>query len=72
MAGDSRYLHAILARARGIREDDPDAIRASVAVLDGCAARYQAARSRYLLGGSERDRALEVFAELRAVPADED
>ena len=51
MAGDSRYLTAILMRADGIHDADDELIRKSATILDGCGARYQAARSRWLLGG---------------------
>ena len=70
MSGDSRYLRALVTRAEGIHGQDDERIREALATFDGCEARYQAARSRWLLGGAERDRALEVFASLR-VPAPE-
>ena len=68
MAGDSRYLQAILMRADGIHDGDDEQIRKSAAVLDDCGARYQAARSRWLLEGPEHEAALAVFEALRAVP----
>jgi class 3 adenylate cyclase/tetratricopeptide (TPR) repeat protein len=72
MAGDSRYLQALMTRAAGIHENSQEAIRKSVEVLDECGAVYQAARSRWLLGGKDRERALEVFDSLGAVRPDEE
>jgi len=71
MAGDSRYLQAILMRAGGLHDGDDELIRRSATTLEKCGARYQAARSRWLLGGPEGEAALEVFAELRAVAPSE-
>jgi hypothetical protein len=62
--GDHRGGAAVLLRARGLLTGDEKLLRESLAVFEQIECPYQAARSGWLLGGQERERARERFAAL--------
>jgi hypothetical protein len=69
--GQDPYARGILLRARGLHEGDESLIRDSLATLEETGSPFQAARTGWLLGGDERDRAAETFERLGAtLPAD--
>jgi hypothetical protein len=53
-------------RARGLREDDEEQIRGALSLFVEVECPYQAARTRWLLGGTEREAAERGFAALGA------
>ena len=65
--GDNRYAQGLLKRAEGIHRDDPGMLRASLEQFEETECPYQAARSGWLLGGEERERARATFEGLGAV-----
>jgi hypothetical protein len=65
-AGDSPYARALVVRARGILEGDDMLLRDALATFERIECPYQAARTRWLLGGDERGRAEEAFTNLGA------
>src|SRR5262249_29709608 len=64
--GEHRYGYAILLRAKGIRAGDDALLRESMELFGELECRYQEARSGWMLGGEERDRAAETFERLGA------
>ena len=66
--GDHRAAHGVLLRARGILAGDEALLRESLDVFEEVECPYQAARSGWLLGGEERERAGERFAALGTGP----
>ncbi len=68
MAGDSRYLRALLLRAEAIFDNSELPLREAMAEFDSCGARYQVARTAWMLGGPDRERALQGFESLRVPP----
>jgi class 3 adenylate cyclase len=62
--GDHRAAQGVLLRARGLLAADEALLRESLAVFEQIECPYQAARSGWLLGGQERERARERFAAL--------
>jgi hypothetical protein len=69
--GDHCYARGVLLRARGLHHDSEDSLREALALFEEIECSYQAARTRWLLGGTERDEAERSFAALGAtLPAD--
>ena len=69
--GEHRYGLGILQRATGIHSEDDGPVRESLELFRKLECPYQTARSGWLLGGSERDEAAELFGRLGATqPAD--
>jgi hypothetical protein len=69
--GQDRYARAILLRAKGLHASDESLLRESKALFEEMACPFQAARSGWLLGGSDREQAAETFTRLEAtLPAD--
>ncbi len=62
----SPYLQGVVERARGIANDDEDSLRRALAFFEGCGARLDIARTLWLLGGDDRNRAREIYAELKS------
>ena len=54
MIGDHRYARGVLLRAKGLRDDDEEAIREALSLFVDIECPYQAARTGCLLGGSAR------------------
>jgi class 3 adenylate cyclase/tetratricopeptide (TPR) repeat protein len=65
-AGDSPHARALVVRARGILDGDETLLRDALATFERIECPYQAARTRWLLGGDERERAEETFRKLGA------
>jgi class 3 adenylate cyclase len=65
-AGDNIHARALVARAWGLLETDEQRLREALATFDRIECPYQAARTRWLLGGDERARAEETFRKLGA------
>lgn len=65
--GDNRYAVALMTRARGALESDREAIRDALSMLEELECPYQEARTGWMLGGPERERAEETFTKLEAV-----
>jgi class 3 adenylate cyclase/tetratricopeptide (TPR) repeat protein len=69
--GQDVYARAILLRARGQDGSDEELLRESKALFDQMGCPFQAARTGWLLGGSEREQAKATFERLGAtLPAD--
>jgi tetratricopeptide (TPR) repeat protein len=69
--GQDRYARGILLRARGLLGGDESLLRESKALFEEMSCPFQAARTGWLLGGEERERAKQVFERLGATePAD--
>jgi hypothetical protein len=69
--GEQPYARAITLRARGQHTADRELIERARAIFAQLGCPYQEARTSWLLGGAERDRAAETFERLRAlVPAE--
>ncbi len=69
--GDHRYARGVLMRARGLRDDDADLLREALSLFVEVECPYQAARTGWLLGGDDRDRAKRSFETLGAtLPTD--
>jgi class 3 adenylate cyclase len=66
--GEHRYALGILLRAKSIRSGDPAPLRESLEVFSQLDCPYQAARSGWLLGGEDRERAKEKLERLGATP----
>jgi hypothetical protein len=66
--GQDRYAEAILLRVKGIQGSDESLLRASKDRFEQMECPFQAARSGWLLGGADRERAREVFERLGATP----
>ena len=66
--GDHRAAQGILLRARGMTTRDEALLRESLALFEEIGCPYQAARSGWLLGDEERERARERFAALGTGP----
>jgi class 3 adenylate cyclase len=65
--GENPYARALLWRAEGFHLGDEALLRASLESFEGMECPYQAARSGWLLGDGERERARAIFEGLRAV-----
>jgi class 3 adenylate cyclase/tetratricopeptide (TPR) repeat protein len=69
--GEHRYGLGILLRAKGIRNGDEATLRESLDLFKELDCPYQAGRSGWLLGGSDREEAERTFESLGAtLPAD--
>ena len=69
--GQDRYARAILFRAKGLHGSDESLLRESKARFEEMECPFQAARTAWLLGGSDRDQATRTFERLGAtLPAD--
>jgi class 3 adenylate cyclase/tetratricopeptide (TPR) repeat protein len=68
--GDHRYARGVLLRARGIREDSEEQLREGLSVFEEIECPYQAARTRWLLGGADRAEAERGFEALGATLPD--
>jgi hypothetical protein len=69
--GQDRYAHAILLRAKGLHGSDESLLRESKARFEEMECPFQAARTGWLLGGSDREQAKGTFERLGAtLPAD--
>jgi class 3 adenylate cyclase/tetratricopeptide (TPR) repeat protein len=69
--GQDRYARGILLRARGLQVGHEDLLRESKTLFEQMECPFQAARSGWLLGGEDRERATETFERLGATsPAD--
>jgi hypothetical protein len=69
--GQDRYASAILVRAKGLRDSDESLLRESKALFEEMECPFQAARTGWLLGGMDRERAMHTFERLGAtLPAD--
>ena len=64
---DDRFAAALRLRAEAILGDDEARMREALATFDEVECVFEGARTRWLLGGSERDRAAETFAKLGAL-----
>ena len=64
---DDRFAAALRLRAEAILGDDEARMREALATFDEIECVFEGARTRWLLGGSERDRAAETFAKLGAL-----
>ena len=64
--GDNPYAGAITTRALGLREKDEGRLREALRTFEEIECPYQAARTRWLLGDEERERAEAVFRRLGA------
>jgi class 3 adenylate cyclase/tetratricopeptide (TPR) repeat protein len=69
--GQDRYANGILLRAKALHAADDELLRESKARFEEMGCPFQAARSGWLLGGEDRERAAETFERLGAtLPAD--
>jgi tetratricopeptide (TPR) repeat protein len=69
--GEDRYALAVLLRAQGLHDSDESLLRESKARFEEMECPFQAARTGWLLGGSDREQAKETFERLGAtLPAD--
>lgn len=66
--GEHRYAMGILLRAQGIHTEDENALRESLELFKELDCPYQTARTGWLLGGEQRDEAVEIFGRLGATP----
>jgi hypothetical protein len=64
--GDHRYARGVLVRARGVRDDSEDLLREALSTFEEIECPYQAARTRWLLAGDDRERAERSFEALEA------
>jgi class 3 adenylate cyclase/tetratricopeptide (TPR) repeat protein len=64
--GDHRYAGAVLLRAQALRDDSEEPLREALAVFTEIECPYQAARTGWLLGGSDRAEAERGFSALGA------
>jgi class 3 adenylate cyclase/tetratricopeptide (TPR) repeat protein len=67
-SGEDRYARGILLRAKGLHAGDEAVLREALELLEGMACPYQAARTGWLLGGEDRERARATFERLGATP----
>ncbi len=71
-AGDSPYIEALLRRAAALGGEPADGdLEAALEQFEASGARFQAARTAWLLGGKRRESAMQMLEELRAVPPGE-
>jgi class 3 adenylate cyclase/tetratricopeptide (TPR) repeat protein len=69
--GQDRYARATLLRARALHAEEDALLRESKALFEGMECPFQAARTGWLLGGSDREQAKQTFERLGAtLPAD--
>ncbi len=69
--GQDRYARGILLRAAGLHHSDEGLMRESKALFEEMECPFQAARTGWLLGGSDREQAKQTFERLGAtLPAD--
>ena len=69
--GQDRYARAILLRAKGLHGSNESLLQESKAHFEEMQCPFQAARTGWLLGGSEREKAAETFTRLGAtLPTD--
>jgi class 3 adenylate cyclase/predicted ATPase len=69
--GQDRFARGILLRAKGLGASDDALLRESKALFEEMSCPFQAARTGWLLGGTDRERAAETFERLGATrPAD--
>jgi hypothetical protein len=68
MIGEDRYARGILLRARGLHDSNEARLRESKALFEEMKCPFQAARTGWLLGGSEREQAERTFEGLGATP----
>jgi hypothetical protein len=66
-SSDDRFAAGLRLRAEGILSGNDGPLRDALAVFDEIEGVFEAARTRWLLGGSERGRAAETFDELGAL-----
>jgi class 3 adenylate cyclase len=66
-ATDDRFAAALRLRAEAILGGDETRMRDALAILDEIECVFEAARTRWQLGGAERDSAAEVFSKLGAL-----
>ncbi|MFL5871590.1 MAG: ATP-binding protein [Solirubrobacterales bacterium] len=64
---DDRFAAALRLRAEAILDGDHGPLRKALAIFDEIGCMFESARTRWLLGGAERDRAAETFAKLGAL-----
>jgi class 3 adenylate cyclase/tetratricopeptide (TPR) repeat protein len=65
--GQDRYARAVLLRAKGLHGSAESLLRESMALLEEMGCPFQTARTAWLLGGEDRDRAKETFERLGAI-----
>jgi hypothetical protein len=65
--GEDRYAGGILLRAKGLHAKDDSLIRESKELFERIGCPFQTARSGWLLGGEDRERAAETFQRLGAM-----
>jgi hypothetical protein len=68
---DDRFAVALRLRAEAILSGDEAPMRAALAILDEIECVYESARTRWLLGGDDRELARETFSGLGALIPDE-
>jgi hypothetical protein len=66
--GQDRYADAILLRAKGLHASDDSLLMDSMHSFEQMECPFQAARTGWLLGGADRERARETFERLGAIP----
>ena len=66
MVGDHRYARGILLRTKGLRDRDEGAIREAQSVFRDIECPWQAARTGWLLGGTDRAGAERALSALGA------
>jgi class 3 adenylate cyclase/tetratricopeptide (TPR) repeat protein len=64
--GEDRYAGGVLLRAKGLHAKDDSLIRESKELFERMGCPFQTARSGWLLGGEDRERAAETFQRLGA------
>jgi class 3 adenylate cyclase/tetratricopeptide (TPR) repeat protein len=71
MVGEDRYASGLLLRARALLDSNEALLRESKQLFEEMKCPFQTARSGWLLGGEDRERAAETFERLGAtLPAD--